>query len=88
MLPDSSLCSLPKVCGAFLSSDWSERKKNGLTLGFFGTGECFVFTVSQIYAYGLVFHCYFIPLTPGTVAHHPLGCSVRKKMENYFPEHP
>uniref|UniRef100_A0A8V1ANY7 TBC1 domain family member 24 n=1 Tax=Gallus gallus TaxID=9031 RepID=A0A8V1ANY7_CHICK len=34
-----------EVCGAFLSSDWSERKKNGLTSGFFGTGECFVFTV-------------------------------------------
>ncbi|NXQ97993.1 TBC24 protein, partial [Sagittarius serpentarius] len=40
-----SLCSLPKVCGAFLSSDWSERKKSGATSGFFGTGECFVFTV-------------------------------------------
>ncbi|NWZ32030.1 TBC24 protein, partial [Asarcornis scutulata] len=34
-----------EVCGAFLSSDWSERKKNGATSGFFGTGECFVFTV-------------------------------------------
>ncbi|NXK50368.1 TBC24 protein, partial [Chauna torquata] len=34
-----------EVCGAFLSSDWSERKKNGATPGFFGTGECFVFTV-------------------------------------------
>uniref|UniRef100_A0A663NFI0 TBC1 domain family member 24 n=1 Tax=Athene cunicularia TaxID=194338 RepID=A0A663NFI0_ATHCN len=33
------------VCGAFLSSDWSERKKSGATSGFFGTGECFVFTV-------------------------------------------
>ncbi|XP_054249772.1 TBC1 domain family member 24-like isoform X2 [Indicator indicator] len=34
-----------EVCGAFLSSDWSERKKSGATSGFFGTGECFVFTV-------------------------------------------
>ncbi|KFP05431.1 TBC1 domain family member 24, partial [Calypte anna] len=34
-----------EVCGAFLSSDWSERKKSGTTSGFFGTGECFVFTV-------------------------------------------
>ncbi|NXL84806.1 TBC24 protein, partial [Alectura lathami] len=34
-----------EVCGAFLSSDWSERKKSGVTSGFFGTGECFVFTV-------------------------------------------
>ncbi|NXB72082.1 TBC24 protein, partial [Donacobius atricapilla] len=34
-----------EVCGAFLSSDWSERKKSGAASGFFGTGECFVFTV-------------------------------------------
>ncbi|KAM9222164.1 TBC1 domain family member 24-like [Leptosomus discolor] len=34
-----------EVCGVFLSSDWSERKKSGATSGFFGTGECFVFTV-------------------------------------------
>ncbi|NXP18052.1 TBC24 protein, partial [Scytalopus superciliaris] len=34
-----------EVCGAFLSSDWSERKKSGTTSAFFGTGECFVFTV-------------------------------------------
>ncbi|NXA35886.1 TBC24 protein, partial [Eudromia elegans] len=34
-----------EVCGAFLSSNWSERKKSGATAGFFGTGECFVFTV-------------------------------------------
>ncbi|NXI59023.1 TBC24 protein, partial [Chloroceryle aenea] len=34
-----------EVCGAFLSSDWSERKKSGATPCFFGTGECFVFTV-------------------------------------------
>nr|XP_054501031.1 TBC1 domain family member 24-like [Agelaius phoeniceus] len=34
-----------EVCGAFLSSDWAERKKSGATSGFFGTGECFVFTV-------------------------------------------
>ncbi|XP_041283288.1 TBC1 domain family member 24-like, partial [Onychostruthus taczanowskii] len=33
-----------EVCGAFLSSDWAERKKSGATSGFFGTGECFVFT--------------------------------------------
>ncbi|XP_010135666.1 PREDICTED: TBC1 domain family member 24-like, partial [Buceros rhinoceros silvestris] len=33
-----------EVCGAFLSSDWSERKKSGATSCFFGTGECFVFT--------------------------------------------
>ncbi|KGL72618.1 TBC1 domain family member 24, partial [Tinamus guttatus] len=37
-----------EVCGAFLSSDWSERRKSGATSGFFGTGECFVFTVSHL----------------------------------------
>ncbi|XP_006893951.1 PREDICTED: TBC1 domain family member 24 [Elephantulus edwardii] len=32
-----------EVCGAYLSTDWSERNKFGGKLGFFGTGECFVF---------------------------------------------
>nr|XP_033819874.1 TBC1 domain family member 24 isoform X2 [Geotrypetes seraphini] len=32
-----------EVCGAFLSTDWSERKRSGNKLSFFGTGECFVF---------------------------------------------
>ncbi|KAJ3608237.1 hypothetical protein NHX12_025287 [Muraenolepis orangiensis] len=31
------------VCGAFLSTDWEERKRGGNKLSFFGTGECFVF---------------------------------------------
>ncbi|XP_036401095.1 TBC1 domain family member 24-like [Megalops cyprinoides] len=35
-----------EVCGAFLSSDWMMRKKHeGEGLDFFGTGECFVFTL-------------------------------------------
>ncbi|XP_041077093.1 TBC1 domain family member 24-like [Polyodon spathula] len=34
-----------EVSGAFLSSDWSERNKNGGKDSFFGTGECFVFTL-------------------------------------------
>ncbi|XP_039356180.1 TBC1 domain family member 24-like isoform X2 [Mauremys reevesii] len=34
-----------EVCGAFLSSDWNERKKSGGASSFFGTGECFVFSV-------------------------------------------
>nr|XP_006131425.2 TBC1 domain family member 24-like isoform X2 [Pelodiscus sinensis] len=34
-----------EVCGAFLSSDWNERKKSGAASSFFGTGECFVFSV-------------------------------------------
>ncbi|KAJ8284189.1 hypothetical protein COCON_G00030390 [Conger conger] len=32
-----------EVCGAYLSSDWEERKRGGGKLSFFGTGECFVF---------------------------------------------
>ncbi|KAM8962110.1 TBC1 domain family member 24 isoform 2-T2 [Pelodytes ibericus] len=35
--------SSKEVCGAFLSTDWSERKRSGNKLSFFGTGECFVF---------------------------------------------
>ncbi|XP_028829461.1 TBC1 domain family member 24-like [Denticeps clupeoides] len=35
-----------EVCGAFLSSDWSGRKSHVSDgLMFFGTGECFVFTL-------------------------------------------
>ncbi|KAK6479672.1 TBC1 domain family member 24-like [Huso huso] len=34
-----------EVSGAFLSSDWSERNKNSGKDSFFGTGECFVFTL-------------------------------------------
>lgn len=32
-----------EVCGAFLSTDWEERKRGGNKLSFFGTGECFIF---------------------------------------------
>uniref|UniRef100_M3XL47 TBC1 domain family member 24 n=1 Tax=Latimeria chalumnae TaxID=7897 RepID=M3XL47_LATCH len=32
-----------EVCGAYLSTDWSDRRKHGNKLSFFGTGECFVF---------------------------------------------
>ncbi|XP_027857708.1 TBC1 domain family member 24 isoform X1 [Xiphophorus couchianus] len=31
------------VCGAYLSSDWEDRKRGGNKLSYFGTGECFVF---------------------------------------------
>ncbi|CAJ0926666.1 unnamed protein product [Ranitomeya imitator] len=35
-----------EVCGAYLSTDWNERKKScGQVSSFFGTGECFVFTI-------------------------------------------
>ncbi|PKK21902.1 TBC1 domain family member 24 isoform X4 [Columba livia] len=32
-----------EVCGAYLSTDWGERRRGGSKLSFFGTGECFVF---------------------------------------------
>lgn len=32
-----------EVCGAYLSTDWSERRRGGNKLSYFGTGECFVF---------------------------------------------
>ncbi|XP_063819716.1 TBC1 domain family member 24-like [Pseudophryne corroboree] len=35
-----------EVCGAYLSSDWNERRKCcGQVATFFGTGECFVFSL-------------------------------------------
>uniref|UniRef100_A0A8C5NIR2 TLDc domain-containing protein n=1 Tax=Junco hyemalis TaxID=40217 RepID=A0A8C5NIR2_JUNHY len=43
-----------EVCGAFLSSDWAERKKSGATSGFFGTGECFVRPEAERYEWVLI----------------------------------
>ncbi|XP_072916181.1 TBC1 domain family member 24 isoform X2 [Hemitrygon akajei] len=34
-----------EVCGAYLSTDWRERKREGNKLSYFGTGECFVFKI-------------------------------------------
>ncbi|KAK2857349.1 hypothetical protein Q7C36_005268 [Tachysurus vachellii] len=34
-----------EVCGAFLSSDWALRRRDEAELQFFGTGECFVFSL-------------------------------------------
>ncbi|XP_007887090.2 TBC1 domain family member 24-like [Callorhinchus milii] len=35
-----------EICGAFLTSDWNERRReNGRGTNFFGTGECFVFNL-------------------------------------------
>ncbi|XP_053566028.1 TBC1 domain family member 24 [Bombina bombina] len=35
-----------EVCGAFLSTDWNERRKCcGQVANFFGTGECFIFSI-------------------------------------------
>ncbi len=35
-----------QICGAFLSSDWAQKSFDEKGFKFFGTGECFVFTVS------------------------------------------
>ncbi|XP_038676136.1 TBC1 domain family member 24 isoform X3 [Scyliorhinus canicula] len=32
-----------EVCGAYLTTDWRERRRGGNKLSYFGTGECFVF---------------------------------------------
>ncbi|RXN07215.1 TBC1 domain family member 24-like protein [Labeo rohita] len=34
-----------EVCGAFLSSDWAQKNCDEKGFKFFGTGECFVFTL-------------------------------------------
>ncbi|XP_043097559.1 TBC1 domain family member 24-like isoform X2 [Puntigrus tetrazona] len=36
-----------EICGAFLSSDWAQKNCDEKGLKFFGTGECFVFTVTK-----------------------------------------
>ncbi|XP_038618177.1 TBC1 domain family member 24 isoform X1 [Tachyglossus aculeatus] len=48
-----------EVCGAYLSTDWSERNKSGGKLSFFGTGECFVFRLQpevQRYEWVVITH--------------------------------
>uniref|UniRef100_A0A673L517 TBC1 domain family member 24 n=1 Tax=Sinocyclocheilus rhinocerous TaxID=307959 RepID=A0A673L517_9TELE len=37
-----------EICGAFLSSDWAQKNCDEKGFKFFGTGECFVFTVSNV----------------------------------------
>ncbi|NXH28465.1 TBC24 protein, partial [Myiagra hebetior] len=70
-----------EVCGAFLSSDWSERKKSGATSGFFGTGECFVFTVrpeAERYEWVLIKEpelAKAVPRSPSPAPESRLGCS-------------
>uniref|UniRef100_A0A9R1SSA0 TBC1 domain family member 24 n=2 Tax=Cyprinus carpio TaxID=7962 RepID=A0A9R1SSA0_CYPCA len=34
-----------EICGAFLSSDWAQKNCDEKAFKFFGTGECFVFTL-------------------------------------------
>ncbi|XP_059415405.1 TBC1 domain family member 24-like isoform X2 [Carassius carassius] len=36
-----------EICGAFLSSDWAQKNCDEKGCKFFGTGECFVFTVTS-----------------------------------------
>lgn len=44
--------SFSQVFGAFLSTDVSERRRNDAEeLRYFGTGECFVFTVRHKFTY-------------------------------------
>lgn len=46
---DISIFLISQVFGAFLSTDLIERNKHDSEgLAFFGTGECFVFTVRHI----------------------------------------
>ncbi|XP_012587188.1 PREDICTED: TBC1 domain family member 24 isoform X2 [Condylura cristata] len=56
-----------EVCGAYLSTDWSERNKFGGKLGFFGTGECFVFRLQpevQRYEWVVIKHPELIKPAP------------------------
>ncbi|XP_037669805.1 TBC1 domain family member 24 isoform X2 [Choloepus didactylus] len=56
-----------EVCGAYLSTDWSERSKSGGKLGFFGTGECFVFRLQpevQRYEWVVIKHPELTKVTP------------------------
>ncbi|XP_074053529.1 TBC1 domain family member 24 isoform X2 [Macrotis lagotis] len=51
--------STKEVCGAYLSTDWRDRNKFGGKLGFFGTGECFVFRLKpkiQRYVWVVIKH--------------------------------
>ena len=48
---DVSIFLISQVFGAFLSTDLIERNKHDSEgLAFFGTGECFVFTVRHVAA--------------------------------------
>lgn len=53
--------SFSQVFGAFLSTDVSERRRNDAEeLRYFGTGECFVFTVGHTFTYNyLGFICLY-----------------------------
>ncbi|VTJ75202.1 Hypothetical predicted protein [Marmota monax] len=61
-----------EVCGAYLSTDWSERNKYGGKLSFFGTGECFVFRLQpevQRYEWVVIKHPELIKPVPCTSSH-------------------
>lgn len=42
------MSTLFQIFGAFCSESWSRRKKEQSRLGFFGTGECFVFQLDDL----------------------------------------
>ncbi|XP_047389375.1 TBC1 domain family member 24 isoform X2 [Sciurus carolinensis] len=61
-----------EVCGAYLSTDWSERNKFGGKLSFFGTGECFVFRLQpevQRYEWVVIKHPELTKPVPCTSTH-------------------
>uniref|UniRef100_A0A8C5X9T1 TBC1 domain family member 24 n=1 Tax=Malurus cyaneus samueli TaxID=2593467 RepID=A0A8C5X9T1_9PASS len=63
-----------EVCGAYLSTDWSERRRGGNKLSFFGTGECFVFRLQpEVERYEWV------------VIKHPELASTGSETENHAP---
>jgi len=48
-----------QICGAFLSSDWAHKNCDEKGFKFFGTGECFVFTVSK-HPFAIRFNCFVV----------------------------
>ncbi|KAG7492064.1 hypothetical protein MATL_G00010540 [Megalops atlanticus] len=57
-----------EVCGAYLSTDWEERKRGGNKLSFFGTGECFVFRMKpemERYEWVVIRHPELASAVPG-----------------------
>ncbi|KAF7709056.1 TBC1 domain family member 24 [Silurus meridionalis] len=70
-----------EVCGAFLSTDWEERKRGGNKLSFFGTGECFVFKMKpemERYEWVIIKH----PELASTASDRAADASVRVSDEN------
>ncbi|XP_036390410.1 TBC1 domain family member 24 [Megalops cyprinoides] len=59
-----------EMCGAYLSTDWEERKRGGNKLSFFGTGECFVFRMKpemERYEWVVIRHPELASAVPGQI---------------------